>query len=51
MTFHALHRLQDVMFRLYVRSVMILATLPYHVAERVDGNRTRGDLARMDRPR
>jgi hypothetical protein len=50
MTFRALHELQDVMFRLYVRNVMLLATLPYHVAGEMDA-RARGDFAHVDRSR
>jgi hypothetical protein len=51
MTFRVLHELQDVMFRIYVRNVMLLATLPYHVAGEAHTTRTRGDLTHADRSR
>jgi hypothetical protein len=51
MTLRPLHELQDVMFRIYVRNVMFLATLPYHFAGGADARRTRGDFIHADRSR
>jgi hypothetical protein len=48
MTFCALHELQGVMFRIYVRNVLFLAALPYQLAGEADATRTRGDLTHMD---
>jgi hypothetical protein len=45
MTLRALHELQEVMFRVYVRNVILMATLPFHVRGGVDGTPTRVNLA------
>jgi len=45
MTLRPLHELHDVMFRIYVRNVMFLVTLPFHVRGGVDGAPTRVNLA------
>ena len=41
MTLRDLREFQELMFRAYVRNMMFLATLPYHVAQEM--RRTRGE--------
>jgi hypothetical protein len=45
MTLHALHEVQDAMFRTFVRNVMFFATLPYRFAGEAGATRAHGDLA------
>ena len=45
MTLHALHEVQDAMFRTYVRNMMFFATLPYRLAEGAGATPAHDDLA------
>jgi len=42
MTLRDLHDFQDVMFRAYVRDVMFVAALPYHLAQEMRRNPASG---------
>jgi hypothetical protein len=45
MTFRDLNEFQELMLRAYVRNMMLLATLPYHLAHEMRRGRTGENLA------